>query len=137
MLSRIFFLMLLAVVILSFSGIAAGQASVSETAKTKAKIAKLGVGTDVTVVGRAGKTFHGSIGKVGDDSFSVNEVDLKANVEIRYDQVKRLEKGYTPASPITGHRTSHKTQRIIGFAALGALVVVVVVVISALRNPNF
>lgn len=117
--------------------IADAQSSALDTAKTKARITKLGVGADVTVAERGGKTFHGSIGQIGPDTFTISEVDLKANVEIRYDQVKRLEKGYSPASPITGQRTSPKTRKIIGFVALGAAVVAIIALIAILRDPNF
>src|SRR4051812_24300560 len=80
------------------------QSSASETAKTKAKITKLGVGADVTVAENGGKTFHGAIDQINADTFTMREVDLKANIEIRYDQVKHLDKGYTPPDPLTGKR---------------------------------
>jgi uncharacterized protein YoxC len=41
--------------------VTSAQSSDSETAKTKAKITKLGVGSEVTVAEHGGKTFHGAI----------------------------------------------------------------------------
>jgi len=137
MFQKILFLTSIAAVFFSCANVASAQAGAADTAKIKSKITKLGVGSNITVVERGGNTFHGSIGQIGDDSFTVSEVDLKANVEIRYDQVKHLDKGYTQASPITGQRMPPKAHKIIGFAALGAAIVAIVVLIVALRDPNF
>ena len=136
MVHKILFATLTVFFILSFGVAAQAQSSASDTAKTKAKITKLGVGAPVTIVQHGGKTFHGALAQIGPDTFTVSEVDLKANVEIRYDQVKHLDKGYSPASPITGQRQAPKTRKILGLAALGGLVVSIVLVIVALSSPD-
>jgi hypothetical protein len=123
--------------VLSFAAMVGAQSSSSDAAKTKNRITKFGVGADVTVVERGGKTFHGAIGQINNDTFTISEVDLKANVEIRYDQVKRLDKGYSQPSPITGQRMPPKTRKIIGWALAGAAVVLIVVIIKALHDPDF
>ena len=109
----------------------------AETNKIKEKIVKIGTGNNVTIVRRDGTSFHGSITKIDTASVIVDEVDLRANVEINYQQIKNVDKGYSPIAPLTGKRLPPKTRRIGGWIALGGLGVLLIILVTTLRNPNF
>jgi hypothetical protein len=130
-------------IILAGTGIATAQTaatstnSAAETQKIKEKITKMGIGADATISQREGKTFHGAISQINADSFVLSDVDLKANVELRYDQIKRIDKGYSHPDPITGRRTPPKIRKTIGWVLAGVAVVLVVVIVKTLNDPNF
>ena len=109
----------------------------AETQRIKEKIVKIGTGNDITIVRRDGQSFHGAITTIGTDSVTVNEVDLRANVELNYQQIKQVDRGYSRASPLTGKRLPPKTRKTVAWIALGGLVVLVTVLVVGLRNPNF
>src|SRR5438105_3663393 len=93
------------------------------------KIAKIATGNDIRIVRRAAQSFHASITKIDTDSVTVNEVDLSANVELNYQQVKQVDKGYSRASPLTGKRLPPKTRKTIGWITLGGLAVLITVLV--------
>src|SRR5438552_2842521 len=66
----------------------------AETQKIKDQIVKIGTGSEITIVRRDGQEFYGSIEKIDTDSVILRDADLKANVEIIYQQIKKVSKGY-------------------------------------------
>ena len=130
-------------VILSSLGVAQTQSPAAsqgttqlsaKAAKAKQQLEKIGPGNDVGVIRNDGKAFHGSIFKITADTVFLNEVDLKSTVEIPLEQVKKVEKGYSPANKLTGQRPSPKVQKGIMIGALAALGVCAVLIITALAN---
>ena len=105
------------------------QGSAPQTDKIAAKIMKVGTRANVTVKLYNGKTLHGFINRIEDQEFEISEVDLKTNLVIRYEQVKKVESGYGPKG-LLGNRVGKKGRRIgtiIGFAALAITLVIVAV----------
>lgn len=109
----------------------------ADTNKAKEKIAKIGKRGDITIKRRDGQQFCGTIVSVGEDSVIVREVDLKANVEINYQQIKSVEKGYTDTRTLSGNRVPPKRHKI-GLIILGAgAAVLITIIVATLKNPNF
>ncbi len=50
----------------------------------KDQITKIGAGGDITIIGNNRREFYGSILKIEDESVSINEIDQKVIVEIKY-----------------------------------------------------
>lgn len=101
----------------------------SHIAKTKAKIEKIGIRGDLTVSLQNGRTNHGFVNRIDDESFEMTEIDLKTNLTIRYDEVKKVESGYGQKGPL-GNRVGKKGRNIgriilIGLAAFVTIAVVV------------
>jgi threonine dehydratase len=101
-----------------------------ETEKIKGKIVKIGAGNDITIVRRDGQEFYGTISKIADDYVTVSDVDLKANVEIYYQQVRKVSKGYGNSKAWNGKRIppkKHAIGLILGAAAIAIPVIIVLV----------
>jgi hypothetical protein len=102
------------------------QRSTAQTDKIAAKILKIGIRADVTVKLHNGKTYHGFINRIDDEQFEMSEVDLKTNVDVRYDQVKTVERGYAEKGPL-GNRVGRRRGMIIAVAAAAGLGVLMVI----------
>ncbi|HEX3101020.1 MAG TPA: hypothetical protein VHQ01_04475, partial [Pyrinomonadaceae bacterium] len=109
----------------------------AETKKNKERILKIGLSKDVTIHRRGGGDLVGTITEIKDESVVVRDADLRANADIRYEQIKNVEKGYSDARGINGQRIPPKKRRI-GLIIVGAVAAgVAVFIISVLRDPNF
>jgi hypothetical protein len=80
--------------------------------RAKQKVEKLGVGEHVAVKRVAGKTLHGHITAIGEQSFKLHADNEIAESEIAYNQVLNVKKNPGP----------------IGWMLLGAVVAVVIIV---------
>src|SRR5262245_13939066 len=103
----------------------------AETKKAKEQISKIGPGNDVTIVRRDGQEFYGRIEKIEDDLVAIYDVDLKAKVEIRFEQIKQVSKGYGHTRAWNGKRIPPKKRRIGLMVGLAALVVPIILVAAA------
>lgn len=105
----------------------------AETAKIKDQIAKIGKNQDLSVKRRDGKNFHGFINKIDDESFTMSEVDLRTNVELRYDQIKKVKSGYGKVNNFTGkHGGPQKTW--IFVVVLAALVALPIILVASAKD---
>ena len=137
-------ILFLVCLLLAFLGVitvttrAHGQAPVTDSAKKiREKITKIGIGGEITIEQRAAKTLHGAVVQINADTVLISEVDLKANVEVHYDQIKSVDKGYSHADPLTGKRMPPKTRKIIGWSVLAAVGVLIIVIAKGLSDPTF
>ena len=105
----------------------------SHALKIRHQLEFLRFGRDVTVRLRHGRDYHGRIVDTGDESFRIDEVDLRQVVIISYSDTKRIDAGYMQKSLIGNTRRNPHTSRIIAFAALGGLVVILGVAIHGTR----
>ena len=109
----------------------------NDTKKNKKRIFDIGRGNEITIVRRGSKEFYGTITDIGDDSVAVSEVDLKVQVDIPYEQISKVEKGYGDGRGFSGKRISPHKHRI-GLIIIGATAAAVAIfLISVLKNPNF
>jgi hypothetical protein len=109
------------------------QGSAAQTDKIAAKINRIGIRADVTVKLYRGKTYHGFINRIDDQQFEISEVDLKTSVVIRYDEVKKVEKGYGQKGPL-GNRVGKKGRRIGTILGLAALAIPLIIVATSIKE---
>ena len=105
----------------------------TETQKIEEQIAKIGVGSDVTIVRRDGQEFYGSIGNIDSDSVFIRDVELKANVEINYQQIKKVSKGYGNSRALNGKRIPPK-RHLIGLIVLGGLLATLLILVGTAKD---
>ena len=101
--------------------------------KIRHQLEYLGFGRDVTVRLRHGRDYHGRIVDTRDDSFRLDEVDLRKVVSISYSDTKRIDAGYMEKSLIGNTRHNPHTSKIISLTAIAGLVVVLGVVVHEIR----
>ena len=101
--------------------------------KIRHQLEYLGFGRDVTVRLRHGKDLHGRIVDAGDDSFRIDEVDQRQVITINYSDTKRIDAGYLEKSLIGNTRRNPRTSRIVAFAGLAGLAVILAVAIHGTR----
>lgn len=109
------------------------QGTATQTDKIFTKVTKIGTRADVTVKLINGKTYHGFINRIDDQEFEVSEVDLKTNVVIRYDEVRKVESGYGQKGPL-GNRVGKKGRRIGTIIGLAALAIPFILVATTIRE---
>ena len=105
----------------------------AQALKIRHRLEYLGFGRDVTVKLRHGRDYHGRILDTGDDSFRIDEVDLRKVVSISYGDTKRIDAGYMQKSLIGNTRQNPHTSKIVSLAVLGGLAVFLGVVIHGIR----
>jgi hypothetical protein len=99
-----------------------------ETKKVKERILKISRGNDVTIVRRDGREFYGRIESLEDDRVSIYEVDLKAKIEIYFEEIKKVSKGYGSTRAWNGKRIPPK-KRLIGLIiGIGVLILPVILI---------
>lgn len=92
--------------------------------KVRRSIERIGMSQPITVIMPREDDLHGTIIKIGEQSFELAEVDLRQAITVRYSDVKKVRKGYRPHPDIfTGERnTPPKGVRIATFVGIfGAL----------------
>jgi hypothetical protein len=80
--------------ILLVAGLVLPQSVDPQVEKIKSDVGKIGVLQKVTVIFKDGSESYGTISSIGQDRFSINEVDLRREIEIGYDEVKKVRKNY-------------------------------------------
>ncbi|MBX7173483.1 MAG: hypothetical protein K1X72_21120 [Pyrinomonadaceae bacterium] len=96
--------------------------------KVKDEITKIGRFGEITVIDNDGKEFYGSVLEINDNSVKIHEVDLKADMEIKYERIKKIRKGYGDAKAWNGKRIptrKHILGLVIGAAAIIAVPVII------------
>jgi hypothetical protein len=106
----------------------------SQMEKVKAKVAKIGLGKEVTVTLSGGDEYHGAIKSVAADSFVIYEVDLKQPLEFKYAEVKTVQSGYGHSRDLYGRRIPPRKQRIGLIVGLAAILVPVILVVAGSRE---
>src|SRR5260370_16085347 len=102
-----------------FDGAAVGQGP--QAAKIRQQVGKIGVLGNVTVSIVNGPEYHGSISRIGADDFSINEVDQRREIVVRYSEVRRVREGYGTTRNIRGQRIHPRTKLIVTLAVVGGL----------------
>lgn len=99
----------------------------SNASKIKAKVKSLGIAGRVTVVLKNNNEYYGAISQIGEDSFQLADVDLKQQITVSYDEVKKVISGFGNPNPFNGKRW-HPSWHIAAVAAVVGLTVLIVVV---------
>ena len=124
------FLCWLQILVLGLGSLAAQS---SKAVKIKQDVEKIGVAGNITVYMPDGHEYYGSVSRAGADDFAVNDIDLKREVTVRYDEVKKVRSGYGtgPGRTINGKRVHPHTKLITTLAIVGGLIVLVFVAVAS------
>jgi hypothetical protein len=103
----------------------------AETKEVKERILKIGLGHDVTIVRRDGQEFYGRIERIEDAFVVLYEIDLKANVEIHFEQIKKVSKGYGSSRAWNGKRIPPKKRMLGLFIGISVLILPIVLIANS------
>jgi hypothetical protein len=106
-------------------------AQVSPADKIRQQVGKIGNLNNVTVAMRDGHQYYGLITQVGQEDFTVNEVDLNREIALRYQDVKKVREGYGTTRNIYGRRIHPRTKLIVTIAVVGGLLALVFVAVAS------
>lgn len=106
----------------------------SKAVKVKQQAAKIGVLGKVTVYMPNGDEFYGNIRSLGADDFTINEVDLHRQITLRYDEVRRIRRGYGEGRSIYGKRIHPHTKLIVTLAVVGGLLAITFIAVASDRS---
>lgn len=102
----------------------------AKSQKVKDEITKIGRFGEITVIDNDGKEFYGSVLEINDNSVKIHEVDLKADMEIKYERIKKIRQGYGDAKAWNGKRIPTR-RHILGLVIGAAAIIAVPVIILA------
>ena len=103
----------------------------AQTDKIRQQISKIGIQGNITVYVSNGQEFYGSVSRIGTDDFSVDEVDQRREVRLRYDDVKKVRGGYGTGRAINGKRIHPKKRLWVMVAVVGGLLTLVFVAVAS------
>ena len=103
----------------------------TQAEEIKKKVASMGIAKRVTVILQNGNEYYGGISKIGEESFEVAEIDLKQQITVPYDDVRKIKSGFGKPNPHNGKRwpTEWHTGWLI--ASVGAAVFFIALATSA------
>ncbi len=114
---------------LSLANLAAQPARAEKVRQAVEKIGTLG---QITVYMPDGREFYGTVTRTSATAFSVNEVDQRREITLRYDEVKKVRGGYgTGGRTITRKRVHPRTKLIVTLAVVGGLLLLVFVAVAS------
>lgn len=111
------------------AGAASGQTPQAD--KIRQQVGKIGVLGNITVNVRGGPEYYGSVSRIGSDDFSINEVDQRREITLRYSEVKRVRADYGTSRNIYGRRIHPRTKLIVMLAVVGGLLTLVFVAVAS------
>lgn len=99
-------------------------------AKVRTQVQDLPVGGAVTVNMLNGEEYYGRIKSIEPESFSIREVDLKTDLTLRYENVKRVRKDYGRRG-FNGKRIHPRRSLIATVIFIGALLALVIGLVAS------
>jgi hypothetical protein len=115
--------------LLLYAGGAMGQTAQAD--KIREQVGKIGVLGNITVNLRSGPEYYGSVSRIDTDDFSINEVDQRREITLRFSEVKRVRAGYGSTRNIRGARIHPRTRWIVMLAVVGGLLTLVFVAVAS------
>jgi len=97
----------------------------------KNQITKIGLGGDITIIGNNRREFYGSVLEIKDESVSINEIDQKVIVEIKYRDIRKVRKDYGSSKDRLGNRIRPRKHLIGLIIGAAAILIPVILVVSA------
>jgi hypothetical protein len=122
------FLALILVLLSAWSTVAAQN---SPAEKARREVGRIGLQGNITVYMPNGQEYYGSVSRIGADDFSVDEVDQRREVSLRYDAVKKIRRGYGTGRAINGKRIHPRKRLLVMLAVVGGLLTLVFVAVAA------
>jgi len=106
------------------------QVQASAIEKFKQQVEKIGIGRNITVIRIDEREFYGSVSNIEADGFQIDEVDLKQTVSFKYNELKKVRKGYGGKNYAVGKRVNPRRSFLIGAAIVGGLVLILGIALS-------
>ncbi len=108
----------------------------ANAAKMKEKIVKIGQGNDATLVRRDGKEYYGTLSSIEDEVVLIRDVDLKDTIELNYQEITKVSKGYGERRAWNGKRIPPNKRRIGLIIAAAAIAVPVAIVLASMSKQE-
>jgi hypothetical protein len=105
-------------------------AQTSQAADIRQQVDKIGLQGNITVYMPNGQEYYGSVSRIGAEDFSVDEVDQRREVPLRYSEVKKVRSGYGTGRAINGKRIHPRKRLWIMVAVVGGLLTLVFVAVA-------
>ncbi len=99
----------------------------------KNQIIKIGLKNDIMIIGKNKREFYGSVLEIKDNSVSVKEIDQKVNIEINYQQIKKVRKGYGSSKNRFGNRIPTRTT-VIATAVIAGLLLFPIILLATAKD---
>ena len=119
------------------SSLSAGQQSSSALSlgaqKIREKIRALTPGAMLTLLMKGRPEYHGDLVLAGERSLSLYEVDEKQTVNVSYEDVKEVRRGYGGYNSVSSRHVDPVRNRI-AFIAIGAGLVAIVAAVAAAKD---
>jgi hypothetical protein len=100
----------------------------SHAQRIQTKVQALPAGARLTAILKDKTEYHGHLSSVDGAGFRLEEVDLKREIAVSYEDVKKLRNGYGGMNHAVGHHVDPVRSRIAMCAVFGALILLVVLV---------
>ncbi len=98
----------------------------------KAKVEKLSPQAHISVIPIQGHEEFGKFLSSDQESFTFHDIDRKADVSLKYEEVKKVKNGYGGYNPIWGRHTDPTKNRVTAAVFVGVLVGLIVAVTVSL-----
>ncbi len=106
------------------------QVQAAAIEKLKKQVEKIGIGRKITVIRLDEREFYGSVSNIEADGFQIDEVDLKQTVGFKYNELKKVRKGYGGKNYAVGKRVNPRRSFLVGAALLGGLFLILGIALS-------
>jgi hypothetical protein len=104
----------------------------AQPASIRDQLRDYAIGGRMTVHMCDGRDLHGNLSAIDTDFFTLREVDLKATFDIRYDEVRSIEKNY--GRPGFGGRRVSPRKQVIGAVIVLGLIFTLVGVVALTKD---
>ena len=120
------------IVLVLLSEAALAQAVPSQHgAQVKAQVDKLATGDKLSVIPFHAAEEYGTLISKDPDSFTFYDVDTKATVQLRFENVKKVKAGYGGYNSMRGRHTDRTKSFVAGIFIMGGLIALVLAAASA------
>jgi hypothetical protein len=110
-----------------------GVAQTSQGEKVHAQVGKIGALGNITVYMPSGEQYYGTIRRIEAAAFTIDEVDQRREITLRYDEVKKVRNGYGTGHAINGKRIHPHTRLIVACAVIGGLLFITMIALVSDR----
>ena len=109
--------------------------SEKQTEKVMHDVFNVGVGQGMTVFLRNSDTLHGTLTEIREDDFKIVEVDRRQAFTVRYDEVKKVRRGFGGINLFTGQRTHPSRARtVVRFSVLAFVMALPIILAASSKN---
>jgi hypothetical protein len=105
------------------------QIQAAEKEKLKNQVEKIGIGRKITAIRLDEREFYGSVTNMDADGFQIDEVDLNQIIVFKYNELKKVKKGYG-GKGYGGQRIPTRRSLLVGGAILGGLFLILGIALS-------